>query len=151
MKNIIKWCSWELKNEFYASGYFSTMLAWYCILKLINREYQVDIIILLQMFVVNYIISTLQRFVLDDRKEYTKKTYLLRGGILSVISLILVLIMSELGEWFEGLPSWSGIITYSLLITAYLTVWIVMKLEKKYDTQELNQQLATFKKVKGED
>lgn len=146
MKNFIKWCNWELKNEFVACGYFTVMLIMYCIIKLILGFKNVDILIMFEMFSTNYVLTLLQKLILDTDKEYSERSFILRGSVISVISVIATIIAGELGGWFDGMPLWAGISIYSMLILSYLTVWILLKIGKKYDTQQLNEQLANFKK-----
>ncbi|BCN30187.1 DUF3021 family protein [Anaeromicropila herbilytica] len=145
MKRLIRWSNWELKNEFIACGYFTGMLFWYCIIEIISGVHEVSILIMLEMFLTNYALSTLQQILLNSDKEYTTKSFIVRGTIISIISIIVVLITSELGGWFKGMPIWASIATYILLIASYVTVWILFKLGKKYDTKELNEQLENFK------
>jgi hypothetical protein len=146
MRKIIKWCSWEMKNEFMASGYFAAMLFMYCIIQWIYGEKQVDIVILIEMFAVNYVLSTLHKIFLDDEKDYSTNDFVIRATILSVVSLGAIIIASKIWGWFDGMPLWVGLSTYLILVISYIMVWILFKLRKKYDTEELNEQLSNYKK-----
>lgn len=146
MKKLIRYCNWELKNEFIACGYFSVMLLMYCIIDWIFGIKDVNIFIIFEMFLTNYVLSTLHKIILDTEKDYPSKSFILRAILLSVISVIVVIIVSVLCGWFDGMPRWTGLTIYSMLIISYLTVWIIINLGKKYDTNKLNEQLANFKK-----
>jgi hypothetical protein len=146
MKKFIRYCSWELKNDYAASAYFTVMLLMYCIIDLICGVKNVDIIIIVEMFLTNYLLSTLNKIFLDEDKEYSAKSFVIRGAVISVISVIIVIAAGRLGGWFDGLPLWAGLTIYLMLILTYLTIWVILKLGKKYDTQKLNEQLANFKK-----
>jgi hypothetical protein len=150
MIKLIKWLYWELKNEFVACGYFTAMLLMYGIIKLIDGDRNIDILIIFEMFLVNYLLATLQKIFLDGEKDYTAKNYIVRGTALSIISLITVIAVSKIGGWFDGLPFWADITIYIMLILSYLTVWIILNLGRRYDTQKLNEQLANFKKNRRE-
>lgn len=145
MKKLIKWCNWELNNEFIACGYFAVMLSMYCIIELIFGEKDVNIFILLEMFLVNYLLATLQKLILDMDKDYSKKSFILRATLLSLTSIAVVVLVSRLGGWFNGMPLWAGPLVYAMLVLAFLTVWIIIDLGKKQDTKQLNEQLNNFK------
>jgi Protein of unknown function (DUF3021). len=146
MKKIIRYCSWELKNDFASSTYFAIIILMYCITRFILGIKEVDIFVIFEMYITIYVLSTLQKLILDDEKEYDEKTFIGRAAFISIFSVIVIVAVSILGKWFEGMPLWTAITIYTMLIISYLTVWIILKLEKKYDTKKLNQQLANFKK-----
>lgn len=145
MKRFIRWCNWELNNEFLACGYFTVMLIMYCIIDLIFGTKEIPILIIFEMFLVNYLLSTVHKLILDIERDYSAKSFILRAVILSILSITVVIIVSILCNWFEGMPLWTGITIYSILIISYLTVWIIVNLGKKYDTKKLNEQLAKYK------
>ncbi len=145
MKKIIRWCYWELNNEFVASGYFVVMLSMYCITLLIFGEWKVDMLILLEMFLVNYLLATLQKLIFDYDREFSTRSTIYRAVWLSLLSVILILIVSTLGGWFKGMPFWVGALIYLMLLLSYATVWLIKFLNKKYDTRRLNEQLEQFK------
>lgn len=146
MIKLVKYFNWELKNEYIACSYFSVILLMYCIILLILGTKNVDILVVFEMFLTTYVLSTFQRFILDDEKEYSEKTFIVRATFFSVISVIVTVIASVLGRWFDGMPLWAAITIYVMLIISFLTVWIISKLGKKYDTQRLNEQLINYKK-----
>lgn len=145
MKRFIRWCNWELHNEFLACSYFAVMLIMYCIINLIFGTREVDIFIIFEMFLANYLLSTIHKLILDTEQDYSAKSFMIRAVILSIFSIAVVIIVSILFKWFDGMPLWAGITIYSVLILSYLTVWIIINLGKKYDTKKLNEQLINFK------
>jgi hypothetical protein len=148
MKRIVKYFNWELKNEFLACSYFTVMILLYGILKWILGDTNIKIYIIIEMFLTNYAISTIQRIFFDDDKAYSEKEFHIRAVSLSIICLLITILCSILGGWFHGMPIWSGPFVYAMLVISYLTVWYILKLAKRYDTQELNKQLETFKRSK---
>lgn len=143
MKKLIRYCNWELKNEFVSSGYFSVMLLTYCIIDLILGINNVNILLIFEMFSINYLLSILHRFVLDDKKEYSPTSFLLRATGLCIGSVLAVVVVAEFGGWFVGMPIWADITIYAILVISYLTVWTILKLAQ--DTENLNDQLANYK------
>jgi len=143
MKKLIKYCNWELKNDFVTGGYFSAMLITYCIIDLILGIKNVDILLIFEMFLINYLLSILHRFVLDDKKEYSSKNFLFRASGLCVVSVLAVAVSGNLGGWFDGMPLWAELSIYAVLVLSYLTVWTLLKLA--HDTEKLNDQLANYK------
>lgn len=146
MRKLIHYLNWDMKNEFIASGYFAAMLFMYIILKLILGDRNIDAIVIIEMFLFNYVMAIINRIVLDDRKDYRPSDFILRGVIINVIAIVMVVVLSIVSGWFEGMPVWSAILLYSMIVIAYVTVWILMILAKKYDTDDLNEQLKGFKK-----
>lgn len=148
MKKIIKYFNWELKNEFLACGYFTVMILLYGILKWILGDINIKFYIIIEMFLANYIISVIQRIILNENKDYSEKDFHCRAVSLSTLSLLITILFGILGGWFHGMPNWSGPLVYAMQVISYLTVWYILKLAKHYDTEELNKQLESFKKSK---
>lgn len=154
MIKMVKLLNWEMKNDLLSSVYFVVMLSLYCMIGWFFGERQVDIIILGEMFLVNYAIAILQKMLVDDEKDYTPRGFIIRAVICSVIAVALVVAVSILCGWFDGLPTWTGMVIYSGVIASFATVWILLSLIKKYDTRRLNEQLSNFKEnniLKGTD
>lgn len=149
MKKLIHFLNWDMKNEFLASGYFTAMLFIYIILKLIMGEWNVDVLVVIEMFIINYVLATINRFLLDDDRDYRPAEFVIRGVTINVIAVTSVVIVSICCNWFEGMPVWSAFILYAMIIIAYITVWVLKILDKKDDTDNLNQQLNKLKE--GED
>lgn len=150
MRRLVHFLNWDMKNEFLASGYFAAMLFMYIILKLILGEGDITVLVIIEMFLVNYLMSIVSRFVLDDRKDYRPAEFIVRGVAINLIAVTLVVVISVIGKWFDGMPLWSAILLYTMIVISYLTVWIIEILSKKYDTDDLNKQLNDFKKGENE-
>jgi len=146
MKRFIKWCIWEMNNELIACTYFAVMLIMYAIIDLILGKNTINIAIIFEMYLVNYLLSIVQKIILDTQKDYSRRSFLLRAIIINILSVILVVIVSTLGGWYQGMPLWAGILIIAMLLLSYLTVWIIVSLSKKYDTKLLNDQLSNFKR-----
>ncbi len=177
MKQLMKWCSWELKNEYAACTYFTVMIIVYCLIHLLCGTKNVDILVIFEMYLVNYVLSTIEKLFFNLDKDYyinspTKERrilsriskaaisqdlcpkctgirvnrFILRAVIMSILSLIIIIIVSSLGGWFDGMPEWSGITIYTMLILSYIMVWFIVSFTKKHDTKQLNNQLENFKR-----
>lgn len=145
MKRFIQWCNWELNNEFVASGYFCVMLGCYMITEFIYGKKQVDFMILLEMFLLNYVLSTIQKLILDVEKDYDNKTYYQRATGLCIGSFLCTVLVCHCFDWFKGRSIIAEVFMYGCMIVAYLFVWIISRCAKKYDTKQLNEQLERFK------
>jgi len=146
MNRLLKWCVWEMNNEFIACTYFTVMLLMYAIIDLVIGKNTITTAVIFEMYLVNYLLSIVQKVILDTQKDYSRRSFLLRAIIISLLSVILVVIVSTLGGWYKGMPLWAGILIIAMLLLSYLTVWIIISLSKKYDTKLLNDQLANFKR-----
>jgi hypothetical protein len=115
----------------------------YCIIDLILGINTVNILLIFEMFSINYLLSILHRFVLDDKKEYSTTSFLLRAIGLCIGSVLAVVAVAKFCGWFVGMPIWADITIYAILVISYLTVWTILKLA--HDTENLNDQLANYK------
>lgn len=146
MKRLFRYFDWELKNEYRASGYFCVMLFCYGVVELIYGNQTLNILVMTEMFLLNYVIVVMQKLVLDEEKDYDIKTYKRRTLWLTVVSTILIMICCHGLGWFQGRSIWAEIFLYLTMIAAYITVRVIEGVAKHYDTQELNKQLEEYKR-----
>lgn len=146
MKQLIRWCDWELKNEFTASGYFCVMLFSYGMVELIYGKQEINVWVIVQMFLLNYVISTLHRIVFNQERDYDNKVYYKRAIALVVISSAAIVFVCHFFSWFEGCSIFAELFMYLCMIFSYFFVWLIARLMKTYDTKQLNEQLERFKK-----
>lgn len=145
MKYIISYLKWELKNEFKASGYFAAMLFCYGIVEWIYGEQQISMIVSVEMFLLNWLVSTIQKLVLDEDKEYDQKTYVKRATWLTIFSAILTVVCCHGFGWFEKRSIYAELFMYVCMVSAYILVWIFQRIAQNIDTKQLNEQLAKYK------
>lgn len=150
MKRLLRFLDWELKNEFHTGGYFSVMLFCYAVVELCNGYQDLNIVVLTEMFLLNYLISIIQKLVLDEEKDYDPKTYKKRTTFLIVLSTVLIVISCHCFGWFQNRSIWAEIFLYLMMIAAYITVRVIERIAKKYDTKQLNDQLMQYKE-RGEE
>lgn len=146
MKKFVQWCDWELRNEFMACAYFSMMLFCYVVVEFLYGKEDINIWVIVQMFLLNYVLAVLHRFLLDQEKGYDNAEYYARAGSLVVISLISMIAVCHCFSWFKGYSPMAEWFMYICMVCGYLFVWFIARKRKEYDTKELNQQLEQYKK-----
>lgn len=151
MKYIIKFFHWELKNEFKTCGYFCVMLCCYGIVEYLYGRPHISTITILQMFLLNYGISTMQNLILKENIKYDAKTYYRKACFLSCISIVIIVVFSRILRWFEHSSIYGELFMYLSMISAYLFVWCIERIAKRYDTKQLNEQLQRFKEENKEE
>lgn len=146
MKQLITYLNWEMENEMRASGYFCVMLCCYGIVELVYGHHEMTFVTGVEMFLLCYVIATMQRLVLDEEKDYDKKSYYQRTIGLTMVSSVLTILCCHGFRWFEHRSFYAELFMYLCMICAYITVWILARLAKKYDTKQLNEQLIQYQK-----
>lgn len=125
------------------------MLSLYSIEILFKNERNVDIFIMLEMFIICYIIAIVQRVLFTEYGTYSKKSLIIRT-ILWFVSPILLVAISSIGlKWFISMQTWCMPIFIIFMATCFVTVWIGIHIVNKVDTKNLNIMLEQYKK-KGE-
>ncbi len=145
VKRLIKYCDWELKNEFMCCGYFCAMLFCYVVTECIYGKMEISIWTLLQMFLLNYVISTVHQLTFNQEAEYSNKEYYKRAIVLVTVSSAAIILAAHVFSWFKGRSLYAELFMYLCMLSAYLFVWWINKMRRKYDTKELNEQLQRFK------
>ena len=92
MKRLIYWTQWELENEFHACGYFCVMVFCYALTEWIYGNRDVSIIYILEMYLLNYVISFVQKLLLDEEKDYSSEVFRRRSIGLAIFSAIVIVL-----------------------------------------------------------
>ena len=101
MKKFLRLYMWELNNELFAGLHFAAMLTMYCIILLINGERSIDIMIIIEMMLVGYGISTFQMVIFSEDKNYSKKRLFVKTGMWFIFSMLLIIAISIIFQWFD--------------------------------------------------
>ncbi|MPW25500.1 DUF3021 family protein [Alkalibaculum sp. M08DMB] len=144
MKKFFQFYKWELKNELYGCIYFAAMLSMYCILVLIHGGRNVDIFIMLQMLLVCYGISTFQMIIFSDENKYSKKELFIKLGLWFICSMILIIIISIIFNWFDSMETWAIGSFLIYMIICFIGIWVGIYITNKLDSKNLNQMLSNY-------
>lgn len=142
---FLNYYKWELNTDFWAGGYFATMLSIYCIEIFINNERSVDIFIMLEMFIVCYVIAIVQRFLFTEDGIYSEKSLIIRTILWFAFPILLVTISSIEFKWFISMQPWCMPTFILFMVTCFLAVWIGIHIANKVDTKNLNIMLKKYK------
>ena len=148
-KFFLRYYKWELATDFWAGGYFAAMLSMYIIEILIKGERSVDIFIMLEMFMMCYVIAFAQRFLFSEDRTYNSNSLILRTVIWFVFPIFLVIISSLGFRWFADMQPWCMPVFIIFMTTCFITVWIGINIVNKIDTKNLNIMLEEYKQKGG--
>lgn len=136
----------EIIIEYKACLYFGCVLAFACFYLLYQGICFVSILHLFEMIFTAYFVGYLQVYVLhnfDEAEQIDRK-----GVISAVICTGLYTIVSWLAGWFERNAVTTVLfLVYMLLV--YFLVYLINKMKRAIDTENLNGMLTEFKKEKA--
>ena len=144
MKVFLKYYKWELHNELYASIYFAAMLFMYSILVFVQGERSVDIFVMLEMLLVCYVMAIMQKVILSEDTSYSKNTLIARTSIWFVFSLVFVITMSLVFQWFADMGTWALGAFIAYMVIGFIAIWIGIFIANKVDTKNLNNMLNQY-------
>jgi hypothetical protein len=138
----------EINIEFKACLYFFCILAFHCFIRVIQGTFQVSILTLVEMVLVNYIICYIQVLIFHNFDEAEKLGSIEVAGILSCTGIYTI--AGYILNWFGRRVD---IIIYFIffMLFCYVCIYWVYKTKRRIDSKELNNLLLEYKKRKGED
>lgn len=145
MKKFKTCLSAEIIIEYKACLYFGCVLAFACFYSLYRGIYYISIPHLFEMILTAYFVGYLQVYVLhnfDEAEQIDKK-----GVISAVICTGIYTAVSCLFGWLErNVVATVLFLAYMLLV--YFCIYLINKIKRAIDTENLNGMLNEFKKEK---
>lgn len=131
----------EIGIEFKACLYFFAILFFYCVYRMINKEFNAEMIHMAEMIFTCYIIGYIQVYLFNnfDEAESIKAKELF--GM--IVCTVLYSLVSYLGKWFDGKVVVTLILAAYILFT-YVCVFIIYKSKRIIDDKKLNEELKLF-------
>lgn len=147
-KNKFKTClGAEIIIEYKACLYFGCVLAFACFYALYQGIYYVSIPHLFEMIFTAYFVGYLQVYVLHNFDEAEQIDQ--RGVISAVICTGLYTVVSWLFGWF-GRNAVATVLFIAYMLFVYFCIYLINKIKRAIDTENLNGMLQEFKREKGE-
>ncbi len=138
--------SWEIAIEYKACLYFFCLLSFYCGYLLLKRVYSVRILFLVELICTTYFIGYLQVYVFHN---FDESDHLRRKELFAILFCTgLYTAASVLFNWFDRgrIVTW---IFFGYVLLSYFCAYLVNKIKKKIDTENLNDMLTQYKYQQG--
>lgn len=133
----------EVAIEYKTCLYAFCIMVFYCIYLLCHSVYSADIFALLQMFCLAYVMVYIQYYLLGnpDEAERLGLSRLLR----ILCCTLLYTVMSYFWNWFDrNLFATALFLIY--MFSIYLCIFLINKMKRAIDTNQLNHLLTEYKK-----
>ena len=145
MSGFNRFYLWGEKMKYHMSIYTVAGIFLKAIVSVLQGEYTVDTLTMLEMLVVSLVFAGIETALFTEEHPFgDSKGRIVLWAVLANV----IFIGSALGfGWFRGIPVWGGIVLTVILEAAMFAMWYAMWLEKKRDTRDLNRNL---KKYQGE-
>lgn len=137
-----KFLSLEIGIEIKACLYFSIMLFFYFMYRIIQGSFEASIPLMAEMVLTAYVMSYLQVYLLknfDEAEQFDRRVILC---VLCCAALYAA--VSHLLGWFGRSPA-AAVCFFFFMILCYVCVFLIYKLKRDIDTALLNRELEQFK------
>lgn len=142
-KSLLHYLWAEIWIEYKACLYSYCMIVYYCIYLLCQKKDMASILVLAEMVLCAYVMGYIQVYLLKNFDEsdhfgwHEAFSMLLCSFSYTVVSLMM--------DWFgRGVAATGGFFLFMLF--SFGCVYLVNKIRRAYDTQNLNRMLDEFKK-----
>lgn len=141
-EKLKKFLSLEIGIEIKACLYFSIMLFFYFMYRIIQGSFEASIPLMAEMVLTAYAMSYLQVYLLKnfDEAERFDRRVILRA----LFCAALYTVSSYLLAWFDRSPA-AAVCFFLFMILCYVCVFLIYKLKRDIDTALLNRELEQFK------
>lgn len=134
----------EIAIEYKACLYFYAIVFFYCVFLAIKGEFQASVLYMAEMILTTYLMGYLQVYLLgnfDEAEKLGKKE-----AAYTLLCSALYTGVSYLFGWFDKSPA-ATLIFFGFLAFAYWCVYLINKIKRKIDTENLNDMLTKYKKA----
>lgn len=147
MEGLKSYFAWEIAIEYKACLYFFAILFFYCMFRITRGSFSASMLHMGEMIFTTYLMGYFQVYLLgnfDEGEKLGKKEC-----CFLVLCTALYTAVSWLFGWFER--DWTATAVYAAFIAfAYWCVYLINKIKRAIDTENLNRQLTEYKGQKRE-
>ncbi len=147
MRRFKRYLSAEIGIEFKACLYFFTMLFFYAMYQIMQGNWYASILVMMEMIFSTYFMGYAQVYLLHNFDEAERLGRREIGGMLLGTSIYTAI--SYAGAWFDRDPLVTGLF-FLWTFLCYICAFLVYKVKRDIDTEQLNEELESFKKQKRE-
>lgn len=141
-EKLKRFLSLEIGIEIKACLYFSIILFYYFVYRIISGSFEASIPLMAEMVLTAYAMSYLQVYLLQNFDEAER--YDAGVAVRALFCTALYTAISYLFGWFDGNPTAAFCFFFYMMLT-YGCVFLIYKLKRDFDTAQLNRELEQFK------
>ena len=134
----------EIAIEYKACLYFYAIVFFYCVFRALRGEFQASVLHLAEIILTTYLMGYLQVYLLDNFDEAEK--FGKKEAVYALLCSVLYTGSSYLFGWFDE-SLIATLIFFCFFDFAYWCVYMINKIKRKIDTENLNDMLAEYKKA----
>ncbi len=143
MERFRKYLSNEIAIDFKACHYFFCILFFYCVYKLLQGKWEIQIIATAEILAATYIMGYIQVYLLRNFDE--AETLGIFESAASVLCTAIYTVVSYAAGWYDRDFIVTGLFALYMLI-CYVCMFLAYKVKRNIDTKQLNKELEEFKK-----
>lgn len=134
----------EVGIEFKACLYFFAILFFYCVYRITQGSFQADLAAMAEMILSTYVMGYVQVYLLKNFEEADRLGAF--EWMASILCSLVYVGLSFLFSWFDRkwLPE---LLFFGYLMLCYVSIFCIYYVRRHWDTEELNQELESFKKL----
>lgn len=151
MNRYRKWLRTEMDVEFFSCVHGVSMIFIYGLLLWFSGHPNVSFAIIFEMMVLGYAMAWTQKALFLKEKLFSRREYMLRQILWSLLPIIYMPIVGTLFHWFTDIALWVMICFYLIMACYFVMVWVFIQLFYQEDTSDLNHMLTNWKKTSGTD
>ncbi len=139
---------WGMNTKFFMGLYFAAMVFLVGILTAILGSSSINLMVLLQIFLVAFVIAVVQSLLLPDSVSFLHGIFISRSIIWLIFSGALTGVAAHLGSWFSNAPKWCPWLLAVFMIAGCIAMLVGIRFEQESDTIRLNKSLQSFQQRK---
>lgn len=151
MDSLQKFIRREIDVEFFSCAHAISLVFLYGFFLWIWGIPQVPFLVIFEMFLLAYVMAWFQKILFLKERVYSSKENRIRGIFWSVGPVIFIIPLQFLFRWFEQLPAYSAWLYDGVMLSYFVSIWIVIQRFYQDDSDHLNKMLSQFKNNSRED
>lgn len=142
MRKWKQYLATEIGIEFKACLYFFVILFFYCMYRILQGEWDANILVMAEMIFTTYAMGYAQLIFMGNFDEAERLG--LPGVFKSILGTSIYTGISYLFQWFDRNLT-ATVLFFLYILSAYLCAFLVYKIKREMDTKQLNEELEYFK------
>ncbi|MCP1110912.1 hypothetical protein [Ohessyouella blattaphilus] len=128
--------------------YFLATTFFQGVFRYFSGDVSIPLLEILQGLILALIMAIGQAIILPEHKDLSTKSLWLRTLLWGSITVMAIVFIALIGNWFQGLPSFCLPLFCLLMFCGCFSIMIGRRFENDKDTLWLNKNLDNFKKTK---
>ena len=135
---------WGMTAKLYMGIYFAAIVFVTGLITALYGGTSLRLVVLLEMFAVSIAAGFSQTWLLPPSVDFSRGILFGRSVLWLLLATALCVVVSILGGWFQGLPTWCPWLLGVILLIGFGCMLLGMKMEQEADTLRLNESLRRY-------